>query len=158
MATQTQTKTNEQDQQPQAQAIVRGSQGQATPSRRGGYALGLPLTPIDFFRTNPFSLMRRMSEELGRNAGQAKWFDMSLKIEQLMIREKNINANVDFYSASAYYVLGIPVDLYPMIFAVSRISGWTAHVLEQYANNRLIRPLADYTGPTNQKYVPIDQR
>ncbi len=103
-------------------------------------------------------VLRRMSEELGRGAGQPKWFDMSLKIEQLMIREKNINANVDFYSASAYYVLGIPVDLYPMIFAVSRISGWTAHVLEQYAHNRLIRPLADYTGPTNRKYVPIDRR
>ena len=67
---------------------------------------------------------------------------MSKKIEDLMVREKKINANVDFYSASAYYVLGIPVDLYPLVFAVSRISGWTAHVLEQYASNKLIRPLA----------------
>jgi Citrate synthase, C-terminal domain len=81
-----------------------------------------------------------------------------LQIEQLMIEEKKINANVDFYSASAYYVMGIPIDLYPLIFAVSRISGWTAHVLEQYAANKLIRPLAEYIGPTNQKYVPIDQR
>ncbi|HEY6290864.1 MAG TPA: citrate synthase [Terriglobia bacterium] len=103
-------------------------------------------------------VLRRMSEELGRQTGQTKWFEMSRRIEQLMIEQKKINANVDFYSASAYYVLGIPIDLYPLIFAVSRISGWTAHVLEQYANNRLIRPLADYTGPTNQKYVPIDQR
>lgn len=102
--------------------------------------------------------LRKMSEALGRRTGQAKWFEMSKRIEDLMIREKKINANVDFYSASVYYVLGIPIDLYPLIFAVSRISGWTAHVLEQYANNRLIRPLAEYTGPTGLKYVPIDQR
>jgi citrate synthase len=104
------------------------------------------------------TVLRRMSEALGRRAAQTKWFQISKAIEDLMIREKKINANVDFYSASAYYVMGIPVDLYPLVFAVSRISGWTAHVLEQYANNKLIRPLAEYTGPTNQKYVPIDQR
>jgi citrate synthase len=104
------------------------------------------------------TLLRKMSEELGRRRGSGQWFEMSRQIEELMIREKKINANVDFYSASAYYVLGIPVELYPLIFAVSRISGWTAHVLEQYANNKLIRPLAEYTGPKNQKYVPIDQR
>ncbi len=104
------------------------------------------------------TVLRRMSEELGRRSGQTKWFEISKKIEDLMIRERKINANVDFYSASAYYVLGIPVDLYPLIFAVSRISGWTAHILEQYANNRLIRPLAEYTGPTDLKYVAIQQR
>jgi 2-methylcitrate synthase len=104
------------------------------------------------------TVLRKMSEDLGRRKGQPQWFDISRQIEDLMIREKKINANVDFYSASAYYVLGIPVDLYPLVFALSRISGWTAHVLEQYANNKLIRPLAEYTGPTNQKYVPIDQR
>jgi citrate synthase len=104
------------------------------------------------------TVLRRMSEELGRRTGQPKWFQMSRQIEDLMIREKKINANVDFYSASAYYVLGIPVDLYPLIFAVSRISGWTAHILEQYANNKLIRPLAEYTGPTGLSYAPIDQR
>jgi citrate synthase len=103
-------------------------------------------------------VLRRMSEELGRNSNQTKWFEISKKIEDLMIREKKINANVDFYSASAYYVLGIPIDLYPLIFAVSRISGWTAHILEQYANNKLIRPLAEYTGPSDLKYLPIDQR
>ncbi|HUI42865.1 MAG TPA: citrate synthase [Terriglobia bacterium] len=103
-------------------------------------------------------VLRKMSQELGRSAGQTQWFEMSKRIEDLMIREKKINANVDFYSASAYYVLGIPVDLYPLIFAVSRISGWTAHVLEQYANNKLIRPLAEYVGPTGRKYVPIDKR
>ena len=104
------------------------------------------------------TVLRKMSEELGRRTGQPQWFEMSKKIEDLMIREKKINANVDFYSASAYYVLGIPVDLYPLVFAASRISGWTAHVIEQYANNKLIRPLAEYVGPTNQKYLPIDQR
>lgn len=104
------------------------------------------------------TVLRRMSEELGRSAGQMKWFEISKKIEDLMIREKKINANVDFYSASAYYVLGIPVDLFPLVFAVSRISGWTAHVLEQYADNKLIRPLAEYVGPQDLKYVPIDQR
>lgn len=104
------------------------------------------------------TVLRRMSEELGRRTGQPKWYQMSRQIEDLMIREKKINANVDFYSASAYYVLGIPVDLYPLIFAVSRISGWTAHILEQYANNKLIRPLAEYTGPTGLSYAPIDQR
>ena len=104
------------------------------------------------------NILRKMSEDLGRRTGQPKWFEMSKNIEDLMIREKKINANVDFYSATAYYVLAIPLDLYPLIFAVSRISGWTAHVLEQYANNKLIRPLAEYTGPTDLKYVPIDQR
>ena len=103
-------------------------------------------------------VLRKMSEDLCRRAGQAKWFEMSKRIEDLMIREKKINANVDFYSASAYYVLGIPIELFPLVFAVSRISGWTAHILEQYANNKLIRPLADYTGPINQKYLPIDER
>jgi citrate synthase len=104
------------------------------------------------------NILRRMSAELGRRSGQAKWFEISKKIEDQMIREKKINANVDFYSASAYYVLGIPVNLFPLVFAVSRISGWTAHILEQYANNKLIRPLAEYTGPVDLKYVPIDQR
>ena len=104
------------------------------------------------------TVLRKMSEDLGRRTGQPKWFEMSKKIEDLMIREKKINANVDFYSASAYYVLGIPVDLYPLVFAASRIAGWAAHVLEQYSNNKLIRPLAEYTGPSNQRYVPIDQR
>jgi len=104
------------------------------------------------------TVLRKMSEGLGVRAGQTKWFEISKRIEDLMIREKNINANVDFYSASAYYVLGIPLDLFPLVFALSRISGWTAHVLEQYANNKLIRPLAEYTGPQNRKYVPIDQR
>lgn len=102
--------------------------------------------------------LRRMSEALGQRSGQSKWFEMSKVIEQYIKAEKGLNANVDFYSASAYYVMGIPTDLYTPIFAVSRISGWSAHILEQFANNRLIRPRADYIGPVDQHYVPIEQR
>ncbi|HEV2417326.1 MAG TPA: citrate/2-methylcitrate synthase, partial [Terriglobia bacterium] len=96
--------------------------------------------------------------ETGKRSGQPKWFEISRNIENMMIREKKINANVDFYSASAYYAMGIPVELYTPVFAVSRISGWTAHVLEQYQDNKLIRPLAEYTGPANLKYALVDQR
>jgi citrate synthase len=103
--------------------------------------------------------LRQMSKELGKKAGSTAWFDMSQRIEALVKGEKKLNANVDFYSASTYYTLGIPIDLYTPIFAVSRISGWTAHILEQYANNRLIRPRADYTGPEYpQRFVPLEQR
>ena len=103
--------------------------------------------------------LRQMSRDLGKRNGSTAWFDMSQRIEALVMSEKKINPNVDFYSASMYYTLGIPIDLYTPIFAVSRISGWTAHILEQYANNRLIRPRADYTGPSYpQAFVPIEQR
>ena len=103
--------------------------------------------------------LRQMSRELGKRSGNTAWFDMSQRIEALVKGEKKLNANVDFYSASTYYALGIPIDLYTPIFAVSRISGWTAHVLEQYANNRLIRPRADYTGPAfPQRFIPLEQR
>jgi citrate synthase len=103
--------------------------------------------------------LRQMSRDLGKRAGSTAWYDMSARIEALVKGEKRLNPNVDFYSASTYYTLGIPIDLYTPIFAVSRISGWTAHILEQYANNRLIRPRADYTGPTYpQRVVPLDQR
>lgn len=103
--------------------------------------------------------LRRMSKELGERAGRARWFQMSQKIEALVKAEKKLNPNVDFYSASTYYTLGIPIDLFTPIFAVSRVSGWTAHVLEQYANNRLIRPRADYIGPAYpQTFLPLDQR
>ncbi len=91
--------------------------------------------------------LRRMSEELGRAAGNTRWFDMSQRIEEFIRAEKKLNANVDFYSASTYTTLGIDPDLFTPIFAVSRIAGWTAHVIEQHDNNRLIRPRADYTGP-----------
>ena len=103
--------------------------------------------------------LRRMSQELGQRAGHPKWFQMSQRIEALVKAEKKLNANVDFYSATTYYALGIPIDLFTPIFAVSRISGWAAHILEQYANNRLIRPRADYIGPAYpQTYVPLEQR
>ena len=103
--------------------------------------------------------LRRMSEDLCKSSGQPKWFEMSRKIEQFVKAEKKLNANVDFYSASTYHVLGIDVDLFTPIFAVSRISGWTAHVIEQLDNNRLIRPRADYVGPAYpQHWTPLNQR
>ncbi len=103
--------------------------------------------------------LRKMSEDLGRSSGQAKWFDYSRRIEECIKKEKKLNANVDFYSASTYHVLGIDTDLFTPIFAVSRISGWTAHVLEQLADNRLIRPRAEYIGPQYPvHYSPIDRR
>ena len=103
--------------------------------------------------------LRQMSRDLGQRVGQPIWYEMSQRIEQLVKTEKNLNANVDFYSASTYYALGIPLELFTPIFAVSRISGWTAHVLEQYSNNRLIRPRAEYIGPEYpQRYVPIESR
>jgi citrate synthase len=103
--------------------------------------------------------LRRMSKDLGERAGNRRWFDMSQRIEQLVTGEKKLYPNVDFYSASTYYTLGIPIDLYTPIFAVSRVSGWTAHCLEQYKNNRLIRPRTDYIGPPYpQTFLPLDQR
>jgi citrate synthase len=103
--------------------------------------------------------LRRMSRELGERAGKPRWFELSQQIEATVKSAKKLNANVDFYSASTYYVLGIPIDLFTPVFAVSRISGWTAHILEQYANNRLIRPRTEYIGPTYpQTFVPLDQR
>src|SRR5215831_4023522 len=103
--------------------------------------------------------LRQMSRDLGQRAGEPQWFEMSQRIEALVKGEKKLNPNVDFYSASTYHALGIPIDLFTPIFAVSRISGWTAHVLEQYANNRLIRPRAEYIGPEYpQRYVPVDAR
>src|SRR2546423_2275861 len=102
--------------------------------------------------------LREMSRRLGERTGESKWYDMSRKMEEVVKREKRLNANVDFYSASTYYALGIPTDLFTPIFACSRISGWTAHVLEQYKNNRLIRPRAEYVGPRGLKYEPIEER
>ena len=103
--------------------------------------------------------LRKMSEDLSRSSGEPKWFEMSRKIEQFVKAEKKLNANVNFYSASTYHVLGIDVDLFTPIFAVSRISGWTAHVIEQLDDNRLIRPRADYIGPAYpQHWVVVEQR
>jgi len=103
--------------------------------------------------------LRKMSKELGERAGNTRWYDMSRRIEQLVTGEKKLYPNVDFYSASTYYTLGIAIDLFTPIFAVSRVSGWTAHCLEQYSNNRLIRPRTDYIGPSYpQTFLPLDQR
>jgi citrate synthase len=102
--------------------------------------------------------LRKFSQEMGERTGNMKWYDMSRKIEQMMFDQKGMYPNVDFYSASTYYMMGIPLDQYTPIFAVSRISGWTGHILEQYANNKLIRPRAEYVGPRGQTYVPIGER
>jgi citrate synthase len=103
--------------------------------------------------------LRKMSEELSRDSGNTKWYDMSRRIEDFVKNEKKLNANVDFYSASTYTTLGIDLDLFTPIFAVSRVAGWAAHVIEQLDDNRLIRPRAEYTGPEYPvKYVPIGQR
>jgi citrate synthase len=102
--------------------------------------------------------LRKMSEELGKRSGDTKWFEMSRKVEEQVKNDKHLNANVDFYSASVYYMLGIPIDLYTPIFAISRMSGWAAHILEQYSNNRLIRPRAEYIGKRDQQWVPFEKR
>jgi len=103
--------------------------------------------------------LRVMSRDLGKSSGKSKWYEMSEKIERFVKAEKKLNANVDFYSASTYPALGIDEDLFTPVFAVSRISGWTAHVIEQLDDNRLIRPRAEYLGPEYpNRYVPMDQR
>jgi citrate synthase len=102
--------------------------------------------------------LRKMSEELGKRTGDSRWYEMSRRIEAYMKEHKGLNANVDFYSASVYYMMGIPIDLDTLIFASSRITGWTSHILEQYDNNRLIRPRTEYIGFKNVRYVPIEQR
>jgi citrate synthase len=102
--------------------------------------------------------LRRMSERLGLESGQPGWFELSRRIEQIVRAEKGLNPNVDFYSASAYHVMGIPTDLFTPVFAMSRVAGWTAHVLEQLADNKLIRPESDYVGRRDVRYVPLAER
>ena len=102
--------------------------------------------------------LQAMSKELGKITGSMKWYNMSIKIEEMVTGLKGLKPNVDFYSASVYTSLEIPRDLFTPIFAISRVSGWTAHILEQFADNRLIRPRAEYVGPTNQSYVPVGER
>ena len=104
------------------------------------------------------SHLRKMSEALGERLGDMKWYQMSRDIEEVVLKDKGLHANVDFYSASVYYMLGIPIDLFTPIFAISRMSGWAAHILEQLGNNRLIRPRAEYTGAKNLVYVPMAKR
>ncbi|MDO8643951.1 MAG: citrate/2-methylcitrate synthase [bacterium] len=102
--------------------------------------------------------LMQMSERLGRAHNDLRWFEISREIHKVVKELKNIEANVDFYSASVYHLLGVPGDLFTSIFAISRSSGWTAHILEQYRNNRLIRPEAEYIGQQNLKYIPIEKR
>ena len=102
--------------------------------------------------------LRRLSRELGELAGDTRWFEISERIEQAVMDEKGLYPNVDFYAASVYYYMGIPIDLFTTVFAASRVAGWTAHVREQLADNRLIRPESEYIGPRDQGYVPIEER
>ena len=102
--------------------------------------------------------LKAMAEKLSGELGETKWLDMSERIRDLMVSKKNLHPNVDFYSATVYYSLGIPTDLFTPIFAIARTSGWTAHVLEQLADNRLIRPKSLYDGPDDLKYVPVEDR
>ena len=102
--------------------------------------------------------LKRMAQILSSKLGDPKWIQMSERIAEIMLTEKNLHANVDFYSATVYYSLGIPTDLFTPIFAIARTSGWTAHVLEQLADNRLIRPQSVYTGPVGLTVTPIAER
>ena len=102
--------------------------------------------------------LRRMSEELGKLAGDTLYYDMSRRMEQAVLEAKGLYPNVDFFAASVYHALGIPHDMFTPVFAISRMSGWTAHVIEQYEDNRLIRPDSEYTGPRDQRWVPIAER
>jgi citrate synthase len=103
-------------------------------------------------------ILREMSRELTREAGRPELYAMSVRLEELMAERKGLIPNVDFYSASVYWSLGIPPDLFTPIFAMSRVSGWCAHVLEQYANNRIYRPRGKYVGPTGRSWEPVEKR
>jgi len=102
--------------------------------------------------------LRRLSSELGEKAGDTRWYEISQQIEKVVMDEKGLYPNVDFYAASVYRSINIPTDLFTTVFAASRVSGWTAHVREQLADNRLIRPESDYIGPQDQTYVPLEER
>ena len=103
--------------------------------------------------------LRRMAKDLIQvNPEQAKWYAISEKLEKLVWEKKQLHCNVDFYSASVLYTIGIPVDVFTPMFAISRVAGWSAHLLEQFADNRLIRPVSHYVGASNQTYVPIEKR
>ena len=103
------------------------------------------------------TILGEQSKALGE-AGDMKWYEYSAALEEHLTEEKGLAPNVDFYSASTYYQMGIPIDIYTPIFAMSRVGGWIAHVLEQYDDNRLIRPRSRYVGPTNLSVGPIDER
>ncbi len=102
--------------------------------------------------------IKNMSRELSKRAGDMRWYDMSLKIEEIMDTEKGMHPNLDFYASSAYYLLGIPIPLYTPIFVASRVTGWTAHIIEQHTGSRLVRPRAEYSGPERRPVVALDDR
>ncbi|MCC7103886.1 MAG: citrate synthase [Chloroflexi bacterium] len=141
--------------------------GESTAQRAADWASGLLKQGVKIsgfghrvYRTEDprATWLRRFSEELGAKRGESKWYEMSRAIEERVKAEKGIWANVDFYSASTHYMLGLPTDQFTPFFAVSRVSGWTAHVMEQLAHNRLIRPRAEYTGYQLRSYQPIESR
>jgi citrate synthase len=104
------------------------------------------------------SWLQKLSKQLGESTGNTRWYEMSERIRKLVQAQRTLPVNVDFYSASLYYTLGIPLDIFTPIFAISRVAGWTAHVYEQYSDNRLIRPMSEYIGPENVPYVPLGER
>ena len=102
--------------------------------------------------------LRAMSHRLSQEKGDLRWYNISIKVAAAVQRRKNIYTNVDFYSASVLYLLGVPIDLFTTVFAAGRVAGWCAHIFEQLGDNRLIRPRTDYVGPTNRPFVPLEQR
>ncbi len=102
--------------------------------------------------------LRRMAEDLSDDAGEPRWFEISKALEDALLERKGLRANVDFYCATVYYTLGLPIDLFTPLFAIGRTAGWAAHVMEQHMHNRLIRPRAEYTGELDRPWVPIDRR
>ena len=104
------------------------------------------------------TVLKELSREVGERHGDTRWYEISERIQEVTLAEKGLQPNVDFYAASVYHMLGIPTDLMTPIFAIARMAGWTAHVREQYADNRVIRPGSDYVGPRHQRYVPVEER
>jgi len=104
------------------------------------------------------TILRRLSKEAGQASGEPIWFDISERIEQIVVKEKGLRPNVDFYAGSLLHYLALPTDLFTPMFAAARCAGWTAHIREQYGDNRIIRPDSDYIGPRDQRYIPIEDR
>jgi citrate synthase len=104
------------------------------------------------------TILRGLAKELGESTGDTRWYDISLAVEKVVLAEKGLRPNVDYYMASVLHYLGLPTDLFTPLFAAARAAGWTAHIREQYADNRIIRPDSDYIGPRDQEWVPLDQR
>jgi citrate synthase len=104
------------------------------------------------------TILRAMSKELSEASSEPQWYEIAEEVERVVMAEKGLRPNVDFYAGSVLYYLGLPIDLDTPMFAAARAAGWTAHIREQYADNRLIRPESEYIGPRDQTYVPIEER